>query len=209
MIPKTIILLCSGGLDSVTGLYDLKNQGHFVSCIGIDYGQRHIQELECARYHCHRLGVVFTRITIEPLKGSTITDGTGGVVVPNRNAVFLSIAVNIAVSAGADTVVYCCNKDDESMFPDCRMAFVQTFNNMLRTAEINVEVCAPYIDKLKWWIAGLARELGVEVNQTWSCYRGGAAPCGECEACKKREAALVGNGEVITNGMWSGMRAKA
>lgn len=191
MIPRTIILLCSGGLDSVTGLYDLKKQGHFVSCVGIDYGQRHVQELEMARYHCHRLGVVFTRITIEPLRGSTLTDGSGGIVVPNRNAVFLSIAVNIAIAAGADTVAYFCNKDDEAAFPDCRMAFVQTFNNMLVTAEIQVEVCAPYIQKSKTCIACLARTLDVEVDQTWSCYSGGKAPCGECDACKKRELALV------------------
>lgn len=184
-------LLVSGGIDSVTGLYDLQAQGHQITALGIDYGQRHVQELECARYHCHRLGVVFTRITIQPLKGSTLTDGSGGVVVPNRNAVFLSHGVNLAVSIKADTVAYFPNKDDEALFPDCRMAFVQTYNNMLRTSEISVEVVAPYIDKSKAWICGMARELGVEVNQTWSCYRGGKTACGECEACKKREAALV------------------
>jgi 7-cyano-7-deazaguanine synthase len=191
MIPKTIISLLSGGLDSVTGLYDLVDQGHLVSCVGIDYGQRHVQELECARYHCRRLNVVFTRLSIGPLRGSTLTDGTGGVVVPNRNSILLDHAVNIAVAAGADTVTYFCNRDDEANFPDCRRAFVQAYNIKLLNSEIKVEVCAPYMDRAKWWIAGKARELGVEVNQTWSCYRGGAVPCGECEACQKREAALV------------------
>jgi len=183
-------MLVSGGLDSVTGLYDFHTQGHKITVLGIDYGQRHVQELECARYHCHRLGVIFTRLTISPLKGSTLTDGSGGVVVPNRNSVFLSHAVNIAVASGSDTVMYFPNSNDEITFPDCRMAFVQTFNNMLRTSEINVEVCAPYINKTKWWIAGLSRNLGVDVSQTWSCYRGGKEPCGECDACKKRKAAL-------------------
>lgn len=191
MIPKYMVLLVSGGIDSVTGLYDLQDQGHQITALGIDYGQRHVQELECARYHCHRLGLVFSRIVIQPLKGSILTDGSGGVVVPLRNTVFLSHAVNLAVSIRADTVAYFPNKDDEALFPDCRMAFVQTYNNMLRTQEIGVEVVAPYIDKLKWWICGRARDLGVEINQTWSCYRGGRIACGECEACKKREAALV------------------
>jgi len=184
-------MLVSGGLDSVTGLYDFHARGHKITALGIDYGQRHVQELECARYHCHRLGVIFTRLTISPLKGSTITDGSGGVVVPNRNAVFLSHAVNIAVASGSDTVMYFPNKDDEVTFPDCRMSFVQIFNMMLHTSGVNVEVCAPYIDKSKWWIAGLSRNLGVDLAQTWSCYRGGKEPCGECDACKKREEALV------------------
>lgn len=193
MTPKFVVTLTSGGMDSVTGLYDHIDNGDKVHALLIRYGQQHVQEIECARYHCHRLGVLYTVIDIGQLRGSTLTDGTGGVVVPLRNAIFLDRAVNLAVAIGAEMVTYFCNKDDEAVFPDCRMAFVQTYNNMIRTTEINVEVCAPYINKSKWWIAGRARDLGVELNQTWSCYRGGKEPCGECEACKKRESALGKN----------------
>lgn len=191
MIPKTIIHLLSGGLDSVTMLYDLHGKGERVHALMFDYGQKHVQELQCAKLHCHRLNVLFTVSEIPQLHGSELTDGKGGVVVPNRNCILLSLAVNLAVSAGADTVTYACNADDESVFPDCRMAFLQSFNNMLRTQEVHVEVCAPYIDKPKWWIAGLAREMGIPIHETWSCYRGGAKPCGECAACKKLEAATA------------------
>jgi 7-cyano-7-deazaguanine synthase len=127
---------------------------------------------------------------IPALLGSTLTDGKGTVIVPNRNAILLSLAVNLAVSAGADTVTFGANADDEAIFPDCRMAFVQTFNNMLTTAEVPVEVCAPFLNKPKWWIAGLGRELGVALNDTWSYYAGGKEPCGKCLACQKRSEAL-------------------
>ncbi len=190
MIPNPVVLLLSGGLDSVVLLYDLVEQGRVVHCVPFDYGQRHVQELNWAKHHCHRLGVLFTVISLPQLKGSELTDGTGGVIVPNRNAIFLSHAVNVAVVAGAETVYFAANKDDEAVFPDCRMAFVQTFNNMLRTANIAVEVCAPYFDKSKAWIAAKGRDLGVSFSETWSCYRGGLKPCGECAACKKREEAL-------------------
>lgn len=190
MIPKIIIHLLSGGLDSTVLLYDLHAQGHIVHCLLFDYKQRHIQELAFAKGHCRHLGLMFTTMDVPQLQGSELTDGRGGVVVPNRNAVFLSLAVNLAVAAKAECVTYACNKDDEAIFPDCRMAFVQTFNNMLTTAEIPIEVCAPYINKAKWEIADLGKQLGVNMADTWSCYRGGIKPCGECPACRKRQEAL-------------------
>lgn len=191
MIPKTIIHLLSGGLDSVTMLYDLRQQGHNVHCLLFDYGQRHVQELTFAKGHCHRLGVMFTTITLPSLRGSELTDGKGAWVVPARNVIFLAHAVNIAIAAGASTVTIGCNKDDEAGFPDCRQAFLQLFGTMLTTAELNVEICAPYLDKSKAWIAGLAREMGVPTNEIWTCYRGGSKPCGECPACKKLELAMA------------------
>jgi len=191
MTKKFIMHLLSGGLDSTVMLYDLVGQGHKVHCVLLDYRQRHVQELTWARLHCKRLGVLFTTIEVPQLRGSELTDGSGGVVVPCRNAVFISLAVNLAVAAESDTVTFGANKDDSARFPDCRLAFVQTFNTMLLTAELPVEVCAPYLDKPKSWIASLGQEIGVRLDETWSCYAGGVRPCGKCLACKKREAALL------------------
>lgn len=202
-LPKTIVHLLSGGMDSVVMLYDLVGKGHNVHSVLFNYHQKHVRELEWARHHCNRLGVKFTLLDLPQLRGSELTDGSGGVVVPNRNAIMLSLAVNLAIAAGAETVTYGCNADDEAVFPDCRMAFIQTFNNMLTTQEINVEVCAPYIDKKKWWIVGLGREMGINFDETWTCYSPDKkfieqarccidVPCGKCAACLKRHKALHG-----------------
>ena len=191
MIPKTIIHLLSGGMDSVVMLYDLHTQGHRIHCLLFDYGQKHVRELESAKFHAQRLGALYTLITIPPLRGSTLTDGAGGVVVPNRNAILLSIAVNLAVAAKADTVTFACNSDDEQMFPDCRLAFVQAMNSALAAAEIPIEICAPYIDKMKWQIGSIGQQLGVAFGQTYSCYEGSEVLCGKCGACLKRQEALA------------------
>lgn len=190
MMPKHVVLCLSGGLDSVVALYYLISQGCKVHGALFGYGQRHIQELIWAKHHCHRTHTNYTTIELPQLRGSALTDGSGGVVVPNRNAIFISHAVNLAVVANAESVIIAANKDDEAGFPDCRMAFIQTYNNMLTTAEIQVEVCAPFINKSKSWIVSLGRELGVSFDETWSCYKGGVQPCGECPACQKRNAAL-------------------
>ncbi len=188
-MTKTIIHLLSGGMDSVVMLYDLRAQGHNVHCLLFNYRQRHAKELEFAKLQCERQSVLWTQIDLPLLRGSELTDGSGGVVVPNRNAILLSHAVNVAVAAGADIITYGCNKDDEAVFPDCRMAFIQEFNRLLLISEIRVEVCAPYIDKTKAWIARLGSDLRVPLGDTWSCYRGGDQPCGVCAACLKRKEA--------------------
>lgn len=191
MIPKYIVHCLSGGFDSVVGLYDLISQGCKVHNVIFEYGQKHIQETVWAKHHSNRMGCLHTTISIPQLKGSELTDGTGGVVVPCRNTIFLSMAVNLAVAAGAESVTYCCNADDEAVFPDCRKRFVDSFNDMLKFQGINMEVCAPYVHMAKWQIGDLGRQLGVNFDETWSCYRGGLEPCGECPACKIREKALI------------------
>lgn len=186
MIPKTIIHLLSGGLDSTTMLYDLQSKGDKLHCVLADYGQRHVQELTFAKAHCKRLGVLFTMVCLPPLGMDEASW-----IVPNRNAILIGIATSLAVRAGADTVTIGCNADDASGFPDCRPEFIAAMNSANKAAQINVEVCAPYIAKKKWEIAGLARELGVPLHEIWTCYQGGAKPCGECPACRKLECALL------------------
>lgn len=190
MIPIPIILCLSGGPDSVVALYDLVAQGFCVHSLMFNYKQRHVQEIEFGKDHCGRLKVPYTVLEVPQLKGSQLTDGTGGVVVGNRNAILLSIAVHVAINANAELVVYGANKDDAAIFADCRPGFVRAFNLMLKAEEVTVQVCAPYINKAKWEIMDLGRQLGVDFNFTWSCYAGGAKPCGKCEACRKREEAL-------------------
>ena len=189
--PTFIVHLLSGGFDSVTALHWLHGQGCKIHCCLVDYGQRHVQELGFAKHHAGQLGLLYSTVTVSQLRGSSLTDGKGGMVVPFRNSVLLSHACNLAAVCGAEIVTYACNKDDEKNFPDCRKGFIKAFNKVLEESEINVQVAAPFIDKAKWEIADLARQMGVDVSQTWSCYRGGQEPCGECEACKKREEALA------------------
>jgi len=183
---KTIIHLLSGGLDSVTMLYDLHGQGHKVHCLLCDYQQKHVQELQFAKLHCHRLKLMFTTMTLPAFGG--LTDESW--IVPNRNAIMLSLAVNLAVRAGANTVTIGCNSDDADAFPDCRPDFIGAFKKMIGEAGLSVEVCAPYLFRPKSWIANLAREIGVPTNEIWTCYRGGLEPCGTCPACVKLKAAM-------------------
>lgn len=184
MIPKTIIHLMSGGLDSTVCLRMLLNEGHSVHCLLINYGQKHSKELWFAEHTCKRWHVKFTTIDLPKLGGLTEESW----IIPNRNCILLSLAVNFAIQVKADMVTIGCNQDDAE-FPDCRMAFLQLFNALLITEEINVEVLAPFLEWPKWKIVELSRGMGIQSNEVWTCYKGGDQPCGECLACKKLEVA--------------------
>ena len=185
---KKIIHLLSGGLDSVTMMYDLLNQGHSVHALMFDYRQRHRQELLCAKYHAKKAGVMFTVLDLPPLGGLTEQSW----VVPNRNAIFLSVAVNFACESESDAVTIGCNKDDEEQFPDCRHGFIDAMQKTVNESGYRVEICAPYLHKRKWEIAGIAREMGIDGSSIWTCYNGGLKPCGTCPACVKlHESKLI------------------
>lgn len=185
-MPKSIIHLLSGGLDSVTMLYDLKAQGHSVHCLLFHYKQSHVKELDFAVYHANRLGVLWTMVELPPLGGLTKENW----IVPNRNAIFLSLAVNYAIKAKADTVTIGCNKDDADYFPDCRNRFLDAMNAAVIAAEYSVEICAPYLNRPKWWIVGMAQDMRIPMRQLWTCYHGSEKPCGECPACRKLQEAI-------------------
>lgn len=193
---RTIMLLLSGGFDSVTLLHDLASQDNvFIHSLIFDYGQKNGREIGFARMQCDSLQLPFTVIELHRIKGlfqhSIITDGTGSVIVPNRNAVLLNIAASIAAGAGVESVLIGCNQDDAENFPDCRPAFINAVQHTLQCAGVPVEICAPYLFNTKRQIAALARKLGVDISKTYSCYEGGFEPCGKCLACRKREEALA------------------
>lgn len=187
------LILLSGGLDSTTLLYETVGEHGpaSVQCLLIDYQQQHVQELSFAVSHARRLGVLYTKLELPVLGG--LTDESW--IVPNRNAILIEHSVNHALKLWAkekSRVLMGCNRDDADYFPDCRPEFFAARNLAIKAAgNGQVQAVAPYVYLTKWQIAGRAREYGVPTHELWSCYRGGAKPCGECPACVKLAAALA------------------
>lgn len=183
---QRIVHLISGGLDSVTLLYDLKQQGKDIHGLAFYYKQPHSIELTYARMRCQELGVPLIRHELPGLGGLTTADW----VVPFRNAVMLSSAVNVAIHLQADTITIGCNADDSEMFPDCRSKFINTMQDLIYACGYKTAISAPYIGMAKAQVVQRARELNVPIEGTWSCYAGLLEPCGTCLACVTRIAAL-------------------
>ena len=143
------LVIYSGGLDSTVLLYKLFSEGKADGALSVNYGQRHVKEIECARQNCARLGVPFEVADISSLRplfgASSLTDYSVGVpdgnyadenmkstVVPNRNMIMLSIAAARAIAIGADSVAYAAHSGDHAIYPDCQTVFYKIFRILLR-----------------------------------------------------------------------------
>lgn len=205
---KNALAVVSGGMDSVTLAYALaKIEGFHVDVFSVDYGQRHVRELRCAELAAERLGgehIVVTLPLGPLLVGSALTDDTVDVpeghyadesmratVVPNRNAILLSVAVGVAVARKMDVVAVGVHAGDHPIYPDCRPEFIAAFDRMAKVANEGFavdgfHVRAPFVHSTKAEIVRIGAELRVPFHDTWSCYRGGLIHCGRCGTCVER-----------------------
>lgn len=203
------ILTLSGGLDSTVLLADLIHQGHDVSALAVDYGQRHRVELEHARRIAGHFGVPFEiadlRGITHLLAGSSQTDPRVDVpsghytdqtmkqtIVPNRNMILLAVAAAWAMSRGADAVAYAAHAGDHTIYPDCRPPFADAMAQAIGLADWRrVELLRPFVHLTKAQIVQRGAELAAPLAMTWSCYRGGAMHCGACGTCVERREAFA------------------
>jgi 7-cyano-7-deazaguanine synthase len=210
-VAKTAVVLLSGGLDSATVLYWAKARGYQCSALIFDYGQRHKQEVGRAVKIALSCGCAYRILKIGfPWKGSALLDkkikvpkkvasGVPITYVPARNIIFLSFALSLAEVIKAQTIFIGAHAQDYSGYPDCRAKFFKAFIKMAKAglaAKHRIKILVPLLNKNKSQIIRLGNKLGVPFNLTWSCYRAGKAPCGECDSCHYRakgfkEAGLV------------------
>ncbi|MGH7995196.1 MAG: 7-cyano-7-deazaguanine synthase QueC [Opitutaceae bacterium] len=203
------VVLCSGGVDSVTALYWAVKEGAVVTAVSFDYGARHNRrEIPFAAEHARRLGAAHEVIglpAIGRLFSSAILEEGGEIpeghyeeetmrrtVVPFRNAVFLSVATGLAESRGADRLVIAAHAGDHAIYPDCREGFMRAMGEAMRLGTYaGIELERPFIGFDKGRIVALGARLGVDFSRTWSCYRGGRAHCGRCGTCVERREAFA------------------
>ena len=203
---KNSVIVLSGGMDSVTLLYDQKER--IALAVTFDYGSNHNQrEAACAALHCQRLGIehiviplaffsqYFKSSLLEGAdaipEGDYADDNMKSTVVPFRNGIMLSIACGIAESRGLTKVMIANHFGDHAIYPDCRAEFIRPMSEAMRAGTyIGVEVCAPYTDISKADIARIGLRLGIDYSETYSCYKGGERHCGRCGTCLERKEAL-------------------
>lgn len=205
---KTLVI-CSGGLDSVTLAHKVAAERTLTRLVSFDYGQRHKKELDSAQLCALRLGVPHDIVDISAvgrlLTGSALTSGEPVpeghyaedtmriTVVPNRNAIMLAIAFGIAAAEQADAVAAAVHGGDHFIYPDCRPDFVEAFETMQRHALdglANITLYTPFVRLSKADIVREGARLGVPFAETWSCYQGGERHCGRCGTCVERREAF-------------------
>ena len=222
-MPGSAVVLLSGGLDSATVAAQAIADGYTVIALSIRYGQRHDREIQAAKQIATALGItehLVVEVNLAAWGGSALTDtaiavpteGTPAEVipatyVPGRNTVFIAIALSLAEARDAAAVYLGINAVDYSGYPDCRPEYLAAYQHLAAlSSKAGIEgrapqLLAPLLHRSKLDIVRLALQLQVPIAQTWSCYQGGTVPCGQCDSCRIRDAALVAAGRVdLTSG---------
>jgi len=211
---KALVIL-SGGQDSVTCLaWAVRNYGE-VHAVTFDYGQRHRVEIECAKAACAACDVdshVILDVTaLGQVSTSALTNTTSDVnekhrlnenlpasFVPNRNAMFLTLAHSYAQTLGVGTLITGVCQTDYSGYPDCRQEFIDEIAIALNTgADTNIDIVTPLMNLSKaktWELAEECDAVELVVNTSHTCYNGDHLTahawgygCGKCPACKIRK----------------------
>jgi 7-cyano-7-deazaguanine synthase len=207
-MKRKIVVLVSGGMDSVCALYDAASVYDVVTGVSFNYGAKHNRrEIPFAALHCQRLGLRHEIIGLEFIgehfesallkRGAPIPDthhnapAMKQTIVPFRNGIFLATAAGFAESLGADAVVIAAHAGDHVIFPDCRAEFMDAMSRAIRLGtDSGVEIIRPFIRLSKSQIVQRAQGLGICLADTWTCYKGNERHCGTCGACVERREAF-------------------
>ncbi len=204
-----VVALVSGGLDSLVVAGMVRAAGYRLFALTIDYNQRHRIELKAASMVAERLGAerhIILPVNLTSFGGSALTDegiavpkegiedGIPITYVPARNTIFLSLALGWAEAIGARDIAIGVNALDYSGYPDCRPAFISSFEAMASAATKAgdeggaFKVHTPLIDMSKADIVKAGVELGLDLGLSWSCYdpTEDGKPCGQCDSCRLR-----------------------
>ena len=208
-VRRRTVVVVSGGLDSTTLLYHLRDAGHELKALSVNYGQRHSRELESAKCICdlieveHRivdlsgLATIFgsnalTEHSVDVPHGEYNSSTMVVTTVPNRNMIFLSVATGWAIACNFDAVAFGAHSGEYTPYPDCQPQFAAAMNCAAHVcAEKPIEVLAPFVRWDKGDIVTRGHELGVPFDLTWSCYNGGSSHCGMCSTCTDRLGAFA------------------
>ena len=203
---KDCLIVYSGGMDSTTMLYDYRER--IALAVSFHYGSNHNdKELAFAKLHCERLGIPHLIIPLAFIKEhfqSSLLSGAEAIpegnydeenmrstVVPFRNGIMLAIAAGLAENEKLSYIMLANHSGDHAIYPDCRPEFVDAMDKAVCAGTWNgVKLLTPYTHLTKGEIAKRGIALGINYDETWSCYKGGDKPCGVCGTCREREEAL-------------------
>ncbi len=207
---KDALLILSGGMDSVTLLYERAEE--IALAVSFDYGSNHNhKEIPFAKKHCDALGIPHVVIPLKFMaehfessllsgaeaipEGHYADENMKSTVVPFRNGIMLSIAAGLAESKGLQKVMMANHFGDHDVYPDCRKEFVDNMSAAISAGTYaNIFIDAPYTSISKADIARKGAALGIDYAQTWSCYKGLEKHCGKCGTCIERKEALAAAG---------------
>jgi len=206
-MQEVAVVLFSGGLDSTVALWWALRQGWKPIPLSIDYQGRPRGEREAARKIAAVAGAEILEVALpfyRDLQAWRQGDGlpadlaaANPVYLPAKNLLFYGIAAYYAEVLGATRIVGGHYRHDGTRFPDASAAYFARLRDLitegLYSRRPRLEL--PFLEMTKEAVVRWGLALGAPLGLTWSCYWDDPKPCGRCEGCQEKEAALRAVGE--------------
>ncbi len=176
-----LVILFSGGADSVLMLEFARAAQKNPFCVLIDYEQLHREELTQAVTYLKKEKTQYRIVKLldlgidSGLTGDGIKsrfEGVHEMHVPSRNMMFVGIAASIAESMDADTVWYGADWSDYlHEFPDCKQEWIGRMNKVLEINGPNpIKLEAPLSGFSKETILKLLEKADINLDEIFSGY---------------------------------------
>ena len=195
--------MLSGGIDSATALYMMKQRTDDIYSLNMIYADSYDAEAEASKRiaaaaHVKDHLTIFLPFfkDLEQRYRPTPSKEISSAYIPARNIIFYGVAAAYAETLKANLIVFGSNADDAKELPDARPEFIQLMNELIGRGTragkegFRIEVVNPLIDRSKSDVLRLALDLRVPLALTWSCYEDGTKPCGKCRGCVNRRRAF-------------------
>lgn len=192
-MKEKIVVLNSGGFDSVTLLHHIKSlYGNAeIHSLHFFYGERNLeQQWECVCRVCEKLGVVNYAISLPEFswtKSKFYNEGYefDSQYLEYRNLIFLSYAISYAQSIGAQKIYLAVLKD--GVYNDTNKTFIDGLNSAVEQSGISIET--PFANSNKETLLYLALLYEIRNEDYFSCDnpKESGESCGECLDCKSLE----------------------
>jgi 7-cyano-7-deazaguanine synthase in queuosine biosynthesis len=198
-----VVLLFSGGIDSVAGLLYCLDNNKKVLPVWVDFGQgNQRKEKEIVEDIAKKLKIQLREINIDLKK--FVAKGEKrwkNGIVPARNLMLLSLVQTLSKNGSSKPIEFflCASKDEyKSKNNDKSPYFYNSLSTIFsRLANKEIKVTSPFLlynkaEIMSYWKRCWDNKFGITIKDTISCYEGNN--CGKCKACCYRKINCLASG---------------
>lgn len=205
---KKCLVLLSGGVDSATLAYWMRNQGYQIEALFFDFGTSLVDgPRRAAKDIASNMGIflhqIKTSLWSDALQVAGSSRSSFNLQHRKKNydkkgAFFCNVSclttmsIVYAATLRRDQIAFGIHADDIVSNPDFTLNLMRSIEKIGRTILYqNLRILTPFARKNKASIVRIGLELGVPFGLSWSCGKDSDIHCGTCADCKARQLAFA------------------